>query len=467
MTDKNLTISQIAALLRKKKLSPVELARELLHRIERLQPKLNAFITVTADLALRQAREAEREIVRGEYRGPLHGIPVNLKDLFYTRGIRTTAGSKILRNFVPAQDAAVVERLSAAGAILLGKTNLHEFAYGATSINPHFGSVRNPWDLTRVSGGSSGGSAAAVAAGLSLASLGTDTGGSIRIPASACGIVGLKPTRGRVPLHGVVPLSFSLDHAGPLCRSVEDTAILMTAIAGRDPRDPDSFGARGERFSRILRKGLRGLKVGVPKQYFFERLQPEVRRAVLEAIAKVKESGAEIREVSFQGAGEAGDVANQITVAEAVAFHWRWLRTRPQDYGADLRSRMERGAESLVVTYLHAQEARKAFSAGFDEVMKTVDILAVPTLPVTAPRIDEDEVPVGRNRENVRLALLRLVRPINLTGLPAISVPCGFSSERLPIGLQLIGRRRDEATVLRAAWAYEQCTPWHEQFPSV
>src|SRR5688572_3619390 len=464
-TDSKFTVSSLAPLLKSRKLSPLELTREMLAQIERLQPSLNAFITVTADLALKQARAAEREILRGQYRGALHGIPITLKDIFDVRGIRTTAGSKILRNSVAKENAVVVDRLLDAGVILLGKTNLHEFAFGATNINPHHGSVHNPWDLERISGGSSGGSAVAVATGQGLATLGTDTGGSIRLPAALCGIVGFKPTRRLVPVHGVIPLAPSLDHVGPLCRSVGDAAIIMSAIAGQDPRDTESLGKVGVAFDRGMRRGLRGLKIGVPKQYFFDRLQEDVRRAVLTAIQHMEVNGCEIREVVLKNMEQTADLAGGITVIEALAFHWKWLQSRPQDYGADLRTRMQGSASQLAVSYLHLREKHRHYRAEFARAFESVDLVVAPSAPVVAPRMDETEVSVGRTKEELRLALLRFTRPSDLTGFPAISLPCGFSKEKLPIGLQLMGPAFGDATVLRAAYGYEQSTAWHTMFP--
>lgn len=461
--EASLTIARIAPLLRKRRLSPVELTRWTLARIERLQPELNAFISVTADLALAQARQSEREIARGKYRGALHGIPVSLKDLFYTRGIRTTAGSRILRAFVPSVNAPVVERLFNAGIVLVGKTNLHEFAFGATNINIHYGPVRNPWNRDRISGGSSGGSAVSVVAAMALASLGSDTGGSIRVPAAACGCVGLKPTWGRVPLEGVVPLATSLDHVGPLCRCVEDAALFLNTIA-----DPDCCASSESHgfFTRGLKRGVRGLRVGIPRQYFFDRLHPDIRRSVLAALKVLEAEGARISEISLRGMKETPDLAGIITLAEALAYHWKWLKQRPEDYDPVIRSRMEAGVNMTAVEYIHAQERRRLYAERFDQALGDVDVLAGPTLPVAAPSLGETEVVVGRVREDVRLALLRLTRPGNLTGLPAISLPCGFSKAGLPIGLQLIGREGEEATVLRTAYAYEQATEWHRRFPA-
>jgi aspartyl-tRNA(Asn)/glutamyl-tRNA(Gln) amidotransferase subunit A len=461
--DRDWTITRLAPRIRKREISPVELTRSVLEAIESLQPRLNAFITVTADLALDQARRAEKEIVRGNYRGPLHGIPITLKDLFYTRGIRTTAGSRILGKFVPDEDAVVVTRLYEAGAVLVGKTNLHEFAFGATNVNPHFGPAKNPWDLSRVSGGSSGGSAVAVAAGLGLASLGSDTGGSIRIPAAACGIVGLKPTLGKVPLEGVIPLASTLDHVGPMCRSVEDAALVLEVI-----EDPSTTGKpRGRRRRFPLRAGLRGLKIGVARGYFFDRLQPDVRKAVIAAISVLEKEGAEIREVTLRGLECTAELASTLTVAEALPFHWKWLNERSRDYGDDLRVRMTAQKALTAVTYLLSQERRRAYRREFDRAMEGIDALAAPTLPVIAPKIEEVHAALGKPSEEVRSVLLRLTRPSNLTGFPAISVPCGFSREGMPIGLQLIGREEGEGALLRASYGFERATEWHTRFPSL
>ena len=452
--DGDLTIEGLAPLIRKRRLSPVELTRFLLQRISQLQPEINAYITVTATVALKQARQAEREIAQGHYRGVLHGIPISLKDQFCTRDIRTTAGSRILRRFVPGKNAAVVDRLLGAGCVLLGKTNLHEFAYGATNINPHYGPVRNPWDTNRISGGSSGGSAASVVSAQALASLGTDTGGSIRIPSAACGCVGLKPTFGRIPLDGVIPLAFSLDHVGPLCRCVTDAAHLFEALA-----KPDRWAVTE------IHKGVQSLRIGVPRQYFFDRIHPEVRRAVLEAVAVFERLGAAIREVDLKGMGRTAQMAAEITGDEALAYHGKWMQRRPQDYGKDVRSLLRQSKKTTAVSYIQAQQERQLYREHFARVLDSVHLLLAPTLPVVAPGIDQKEVKFGRFCEDTRHALLRLTRPGNLSGLPAVSIPCGFSSEGLPVGLQLIGRPLDETTLLRAAYAYEQATPWHCRFP--
>jgi aspartyl-tRNA(Asn)/glutamyl-tRNA(Gln) amidotransferase subunit A len=457
--DGSLTIQSLAPLIRRKKLSPVELTQFLLERIVQFQPAINAYITVTADIALAQARRAEQEIVRGHYRGPLHGIPISLKDLFYTRDIRTTAGSHILRRFVPKENAVVVDRLMHAGCIFPGKANMHEFAYGATNVNPHYGPVRNPWDTSRISGGSSGGSAASVVSALAIASLGTDTGGSIRIPSAACGCVGLKPTYGCVPTTGVIPLSFSLDHVGPLSRCVADAALLFQAIAEPNARQ------NPERILSEIRKGIASHRIGIPRQYFFTRIQPDVRRAVLAAAEVFERLGAGMCEVDLQGMEETPALAATITGAEALAYHTQWLARRPQDYGEDVRSRLEQSYGLTATAYIQALQDSRRYSDRLDRAFESVALLLVPTIPITVPVIEQKKVAIGKSREDVRTALLRLTRPGNLSGLPAISMPCGFSSEGLPIGLQLIGRRFGDIDLLRAAYAYERATPWHSRFP--
>jgi aspartyl-tRNA(Asn)/glutamyl-tRNA(Gln) amidotransferase subunit A len=456
-----LTISKLAPLIRRRKVSPLELTNFLLDRIQQLQPVINAYITITPETAISQAKKAEKEIIKGKYRGVLHGIPISVKDLFYTSGIRTTAGSQILKRYIPKENAVAVDRLLESGCILLGKTNLHEFAYGATNVNPHYGPVRNPWNVAHMSGGSSGGSAASVVSAQAVASLGTDTGGSIRIPAAACGCVGLKPTYGRVPLKGVIPLAGSLDHVGSLSRCVMDAALLFEAIAGRDPWAPYS----GKRALSAIKKNIKGLRIGIPKQYFFSRLQPDVQQIVSAALAIFEQLGASICEINLKGMGSTASLAADITAGEAFAFHAKWLKQNPKKYGEDLLSRLEQSRNMSAFTYIQAQRKRAEYAEMMEQALDSVHLLLTPTLPVTAPRIDQKYVRIGNVQEDVRPVLLSLTRPANLSGLPAVSLPCGFSSEGLPIGLQIIGRRYGELTILRAGYAYESATSWHTHFP--
>ena len=452
------TITTLAPRLRKKEISPVELTDAVLDRIAAVDPKVKAYITVMRDDARANAKVAESAIAAGNYLGPLHGIPVSLKDLYYTRGVKTTGGSKILADFVPDYDAAVVERLKRAGAIIVGKTNTHEFA-----MNTWTPPTRNPWDLERIPGGSSGGSGAAVAAGECIASTGTDTGGSIRIPASFCGVVGLKPTFGRVSRHGVIPLAWTADHAGPLTRSVEDAAILLRVMAGYDPRDPSTVNVPVPNYARALNGDIKGLRVGMPTNYFFDGLDKEVDEAVRKAIRELERLGASVQDVSFPRIGSITIVHACIVLTEAATYHEKWMRTRPDDYAPDVRFSLEWGKLFMGIDYVQAQRVRESIREDFATALSSVDVIAAPTVPMAASKVGEDPVTIGTTKELVISATIRLNRPSNHTGLPAISVPCGFTAGGLPIGLQLIGRAFDEATVLRVAHAYEKASPWRQK----
>jgi len=451
------SIEDVAKLFRKRKLSPVELTKVMLARIERLNPKLNAYITVTAELALAQAKKAESELFapRGRKgdRGPLHGIPISLKDNIYTKHIRTTAGSKILKDFIPQHDAQVVVLLKEAGAVILGKTNMHEFAYGVTSNNPHYGPVRNPWDLSRISGGSSGGSAAAVAAGLCYGSIGTDTGGSIRIPSALCGIVGVKPTFGRVSVRDVIPLSPHLDCVGSLARTSTDAARLLDPIFVRGKGEPSLQSAtKRPRMARRFRLGL-------PKGFFSDVVSPEVEFTFERALRLLQKSDSNLKEVSVPLLFETVDAGNQIAWAEAAHFHQRagWFPAHAGEYGEDVRTRLEVGTNVSATAYLQAMEVRYSFIEHFHAAMAgaNVDAIVVPTTPIPAPIIGEETTAVCGANYPTRSLLLRLNRPANLAGLPAISVPCGFTPEGLPVGLQLIGAVTDEHLLLQIAKSFE------------
>lgn len=473
MTDADVafaSIEEIGKLFRKRKLSPVELTKVMLERIERLNPKFNAYITVTAELALAQAKKAELELYapRGRKghrdRGPLHGIPISLKDNIYTKDIRTTGGSKILKDFVPKQDAAVVAQLGEAGAIVLGKTNLHEFAYGVTTNNPHFGPTRNPWDLARIPGGSSGGSAAAVAAGLCYGSIGTDTGGSIRIPAALCGIVGLKPNYRRVSTDGVVPLSKQLDHVGPLARSTVDAAFILRAVTrgnciyGTSLKSPLSCDFQG--VNEIRQKPPYPLQIGLPQDYFWDRIEPEVREVQWKALQEAQRNGVTLHEWSCTSVNSWTEPSTHIALADATAFHQQagWFPARAAEYGEDVRTRLEMGLDVRATDYLRALELRQtAWIHLFGNIK--IQALAVPANPVAAPLIGEEELTIAGKSETVRAALLRLHRPANFAEVPSISVPCGFTSGGLPVGLQLIGPCWTEKRLLQIADAFEQGRP--------
>ena len=460
-----MSLADVGALIRSKEVSPVEVTRQVLRRIEERNPRLNAFLTVSAELAGEQACAAEREIQKGEYRGPLHGVPVSFKDLIYTQGVRTTAGSKILANFVPDSDATVVEKMKRAGAVLVGKNAMHEFAYGITNDNPHYGATRNPWDPERTSGGSSGGSGVAVAAGMAFAALGTDTGGSIRIPASFNGIVGLKPTFGRVSLHNAYPLGYTLDHVGPLSRTVVDAGVVYQTIAGFDPRDPFSvdqpLGEIG------LRKSLNGLRVGVPEDYFFDAVQPEVERLVRAALPVLQDLGAKVAPLKLSGMAELTEASRISLLVEALVVHRKDLEERPNDLGRDVKALLERGKEVSAEEYMKAQLVRLRIRRQLEQLFQQVDVLVTPSTPLTAFQIGQTKVVLGGKEDDARIASTRLLRGFNATGHPALSVPCGFDSHGLPVGLQIVGRLWGEATVLHVGYAYEQATDWHKQRPTV
>jgi aspartyl-tRNA(Asn)/glutamyl-tRNA(Gln) amidotransferase subunit A len=455
----HLSIAEAAEQIRCRALSPVELTRAYLDRIQRHDGDLQSYITVLRAEALAAATAAEQEIARGGYRGPLHGVPVALKDLVMTRGIRTTCGSRILREWIPDADATVVTRLGAAGAILLGKLNMHEFAYGPTGVNPHYGTATNPWDRARMPGGSSSGSGVAVAASLAAAALGTDTGGSVRIPASLCGIVGLKPTYGRVSRAGVIPLAWSLDHVGPMTRTVEDAAILLHTLAGRDPADPSTADVPVRDYRRALETRIRGLRLGLPRDLFFEHLDPEVRAAVLGAARSLEGLGLAVEEVPLPRISHAVPASFAIITAEATAYHEGYLRTHAAEYGADVRARLMSGQFVLATQYLKAQRARQVIRSDVDAVLRHLDALLLPTTPIPAQPLEAREVTVDGVTEDVRWWLVRCTRPINVTGHPALSLPCGFTAGGLPIGLQLVGRYFDEATLLCIGHAFEGLSP--------
>ncbi len=458
----DLSLWDAGELLQSRKVSPVELTTACLGRIERLNPVLNAFITVTGEQALADAKAAEGEIARGKRRGRLHGIPIALKDLFDTAGVRTTAGSAVFADRVPSEDAEVVRRLRASGAVLLGKLNMHEFAYGDSSAQSHFGPVRNPWDRDRVPGGSSGGSAAAGSARLCYGALGSDTGGSIRQPAAYCGIVGLKPTYGRVSTRGVVPLSWSLDHVGPMCRTVADAAILLQPIAGYDPLDTNSVDAAVPDYTRALRQKVSTLRIGLPRAVFYEMLDPEVEAAVNEALQLLRRMTASTRDVELPPYKTLPVVG-----AEAYAFHAPYFTKTPQLYQPATRQRLEPGSAVTAAAYIEGRRELDRLRHAVTAVFSDVDVLITPTTPIfpqtVQAAVDNPAVPPPGGVA----PSLRNTQPFDIFGLPSISVPCGFSRGGLPIGLEISGPRLGESVVLALAHAYEQATEWHRRTPPV
>jgi aspartyl-tRNA(Asn)/glutamyl-tRNA(Gln) amidotransferase subunit A len=453
-----MTIAELAPKIKAKAISPVELTEAALAQADRLQPRLNSFITILHEQARRQAREQETALMRGEYRGPLHGIPIGIKDNIATAGIRTTVGSKVLTDHVPAEDAYVVSRYKEAGAIIIGKENLEEFAAGSTSNNLHYGAVHNPWHLDHIPGGSSGGGGA------------TDLGGSVRGPANFCGVVGLKQTFGRVSQRGLMVTSFNGDHIGPITRSVQDSALMLQVIAGYDPLDPSTVPVPVPDFSALLGQELRGLKMGIPSNYYFDIIDAEVDTAVRQAIAALEALGVELCEVVLPTMEYAG--ALRIAgMADSVVTHEPYLATHRQDYGPTVLYRTLAGQFVLGRDYAKALKVQRLIKEDYARVLHDVDFLVTPAAPVAAWRIDTETVTLGGQTYPVRGAgagmTARCTSPSNATGLPAMSIPCGFTHAGLPIGLQLIGRPFDEARLFQVAHAYEAVSPSRQRRPAL
>jgi aspartyl-tRNA(Asn)/glutamyl-tRNA(Gln) amidotransferase subunit A len=455
------TIATAARLIASRQLSPVELTRSCLARIEALDGRLNSFLLVRAEAALAEAAAAEADIARGDYRGPLHGIPIAHKDIVETAGIRTTAHSKLLRDFVPQRDATIVQRLAAAGAILLGKTATHEFAMGGPSFDLPWPPARNPWNTDHFTGGSSSGTGAAVAAGLILGGSGSDTGGSIRLPAAYCGVTGMKPSYGRVSRHGVLPLAYSLDHVGPLAWSAEDCAILLQAMAGHDPADPASAAVAVPDYRAALRPDLRGMRIGVVRHFFESdyHIDTEAQSAIDAALATMRGLGAELREIRLSPLQDYGACGWLILIGESWAVHEKVMRERFLDYGRMMRNRVVLGAFLGAADYVQALRLRRALGEEVAEAMRGIDVLVTGITPGEAPRIDEKPGYESFQRP--------LMMPFNVTGQPSLAVRCGFSAAGLPLSLQIAGRPFDEASVLRVGHAYEQATEWHRRRPAM
>ena len=455
-----LELAKVAELVRNKRVSPVELTNECLKRIERLNPKLNAFITVTADSALAEAHAAESEIQRGNWRGPLHGIPIALKDILDTTGVRTTAASELFKDRVPTKDAEVVRRLKTAGAVFLGKLNLHEFAYGGSSVVSYFGPVRNPWNTDYSTGGSSGGSAAAVAARLCYATIGTDTGGSVRQPAAYCGIVGLKPTYGRVSTSGVIPLSRSLDHVGPMTRTTKDAALVLQTIADDDPINVVAN----------IGDSTKSLRLGLPREFFLEELDPEIEKAMEAALAVLKDFTASQRDIPPLATDASYKSWTRpytaVFTKEAFDYHKNCIENSPELYQPATLKRLRVGAEVDADKYIQSKREMESIRNSISRAFDDIDLVITPTVRIPPFTIVDLQGDIDDVRAK-ELAMLHNTRPINLTGLPTISVPCGFTCIGLPIGMQITGRAGDDATVLRLAHAYERATDWHKHEPAL
>jgi aspartyl-tRNA(Asn)/glutamyl-tRNA(Gln) amidotransferase subunit A len=462
-------MTELARMIVTKAVSPVEVVRAHLDRIAALDGGLRAYITVSEEAALQAARAAEAALMAGEPLGPLHGVPYALKDLYDTAGVRTTGGSRIFADRVPTADATVVRRLREAGAILLGKLNMVEFAYGPEGLNPHYGHARNPWDASvhRMAGGSSSGSGVAVASGLAPGALGSDTGGSIRIPASLCGITGLKPTYGRVSRSGVLPLAWSMDHVGPMTRTAADCALMLRAIAGYDPADASTSVLPVPDYPAALTGDVAGLRVGVLRGVFHDGAAPAVRAAVDAAAATLAGAGAVVDDVTIERLDLAAAGALAVVGAEALAYHAERLRTRAAEYDPDVARRLRVSAFVGAHHYVRAQQARALVRAEVDAALARRDVLLAPSTPIVAPAVGERQVTLGDGPADVRSALIRFTRPFNFSGHPACAVPCGFTEGGLPIGAQLVGRPFDEATVLRVADAFQRLTAFHARRPAV
>jgi len=456
-----LSIAELSNLIRTGKISPVALIESTLAGIDSRDSRLNTFITLFREESLESARLAEREIRDGQIRGAMHGIPVALKDIIHVAGAPTTCGSNFFAAEPSGFDATVAARLKQVGAIIIGKTNLHEFALGVTTENPHFGATANPWDTSRVPGGSSGGSGAAVVAGFCAGALGTDTGGSIRIPAALCGNVGLKPTYGRVSVHGIVELAQSLDCVGPICRYVGDVAVMMNTLAGYDSNDVHCENQPVRDYTERLGYPINGLKAGIPKQHCFEGLDPDVESAVAESIYTLEGLGLDIVELDLPSIPNAHEATLTILMAEASHFHQERLAAHREDYGLDVCEILEAGEELTAADYITAVRVREITRCEFAQAFTEVDLILTPTVPVPAPLQSTIALSPGSNSNQIRPRLTQNTRIFNLLGLPAISVPCGFTQDGLPVGLQVAGQWWSEEMLLQIAHAYEQATPWH------
>ena len=461
----SLSISEASGLIARKEISPTELLAAHLHRIEKIDGRLNSFVTMI-DAATDAARSAEAEIQSGNHRGPLHGIPIALKDLFATKGVRTSAGSRVMRDRVPDADSTVAQRFKEAGAVIIGKLQMDEFAMGATSVNSDDGPARNPWDTQRITGGSSGGSAAAVAARLCMGSMGSDTGGSIRVPAAFCGVVGLKPTFGLVSRFGVLPVSWTLDTVGPMTRTVQDAALMLNAIAGHDRRDLSTSGRPVEDYTATLHDGIRGIRVGVLEEAFSAVVQDEVGELARRAVTLLEDLGALVDHTSISLMGRDG-FSGAIMLAEYAAVHLETYRNRADEISKQAREVIEDGLFVAGVDYVNAHRKRTRFNREFAKIWDQFDVLVGPTERITAPTIEDASVSEASGTESRYPSLSSLAGPFNATGSPAVTVPCGFTRSGMPVGMQIVGRAFGDATVLRVAKAYQDATKWHASQPDV
>lgn len=460
------SVDELAPLIKSKSLSPVDLTESVLDYAEATQGKVNAYLAIYREEAVEAAKNAEAEIMQGNYRGMYHGIPMGIKDNFYFKNKQTTMASKIHKDFVASYDATVVEKLKEAGVIFTGKLHMHEYALSITNNNPHYGPVRNPWDLNKIPGGSSGGSGTAVAIGSSIASMGTDTAGSIRIPASACGIVGLKPTRGRVSTHGVYPLSWTQDHVGPMTKTVKDAAGLLNIVSGYDEKDPASVDQPTEQYLDGITGDVKDLVIGVNEDYFFNQIDSNIDKSVRNRIDELVAQGAKVETVQIPALKDAEWAGFCFSVSEASMIHHDSILERAQDFGEDIRGFLLAGASPASKEYAQALQVRNQLIADFNEVFKKVDVLISPTLPIMPNTIGEDSVDLNGEQVDLLSNIIRLTGPGNLTGLPALSIPCGMNGN-LPVGLQIIGPAFSEKRLLNIGYAIEQMNPLQGKIPSL
>lgn len=469
MLSKNLAamaVEELAPLIEKKELSPVELTEAILNQAEATEGKINAYMEVYREDAIEDAKKVEEEIMNGNYRGMYHGIPMGIKDNVYFKDKVTTMSSKIHKDFVSDYDATVIKKLRNAGVIFTGKVSMHEYAWGITNNNPHYGAVKNPWNLEKIPGGSSGGSGAAVAVGSSVASLGTDTAGSIRIPSSANGIVGLKQTFGRVSKYGVYPLAWSLDHVGPMTKTVKDAAGLLQIIAGFDPNDPTTVDVPVDDYIGKVTGDVKDLVIGIEEDYYFNEVDSEIEKLVRAGIQKLVDQGAKVQTVKIPTLKYAEWAELVTSLSEASAIHHSDMLTRPNDFGHDIRMLFELGELPSAVDYLQAQQVRRQLKHDFRKAFEKVDILAMPTLPILPNDIGDDWADLNGKKVDLIDNIIRFMGPGNLTGLPALSVPCGFS-QGLPVGLQFMGPAFGEAAILNAGYAFEQTNPLENKKPDL
>lgn len=458
------SVTEIAPLIENKDISPVELTKAVLDHAEKNDEKINAYISFRREKALEDAKKAEQEIINGNYRGIYHGIPMGIKDNIYIKGEVTTMAAKIHHDFVPSYNATVIDKLNEAGAIIIGKLNMHEYAWGATTNNPHYGPCRNPWDLEYIPGGSSGGSGAALIAHMTMATLGTDTGGSVRIPAATNGIVGLKQTYGRVSNYGSFPLAWTLDHIGPMTKTVKDAAALLEVIAGYDPKDSTTVNVPVDQYLDVITGDVKDLVIGINEEYFFNNVDNDIEQAVRNKIRQLEKEGARIQEVDIPSLQFSEWAVMTTIISEPAAIHQQNHLNRPEDFGEDLQFLFDLGELPSAVDYIHAQQIRRHLKQDFQNVFENIDVLITPTLPIQTPKIGADTVELNGEEVGVLDHIIRFTGPFNITGLPALSVPCGFKGH-LPIGIQIVGKPFDEKTILNVGYAIEQMNPLEGRIP--